>query len=252
MSGALHDVILAVVGGAQAAVATALVLVLPGLLLFAGVAGRRGQRLEWIVSSLATSLAVTVLAGLVLNRLPDGLVPSAWWTALCTLCGLAAPVGLLPFREARTGPPPAPAAPGSRARLAVVALSIAIAAGAIWLARSGAEAHREYAYTNLWIVPEPGPGTATALVGIENKEQAEQVYALEIMANGALVGLVPDIRLGPGERVVRPIVAPRQLAGEDMIEARLFLAERPDLVYRRVWLRLAAARPSDVAARTVP
>ncbi len=58
-----------------------------------------------------------------------------------------------------------------------------MAAFAIVLARSGAEAQREYTYTNVWILPQAGPNPSSAVVGIENRERTSQVYALEIMAN---------------------------------------------------------------------
>lgn len=252
MTEALHPALAALAGDMRAAAAIALVLVLPGMLIFAWVAGRPGRWFEWIVAGLATSQAVTIVTGLVLNRLPEGLVPRQWWLVLSLLCGVAAPLGLATVLRVRRAARRMPIGRASLARAAVVGLSAIVAAFAIVLARSGAEAHREYAYTNVWILPQAGPNPSSAVVGIENRERTSQVYALEIMANGAVIGLIPDLRLAPGERLVQPVAVPRQGAGETMIEARLFLEGRPDLVYRRVWLRLAAPPSPDIAARIAP
>ena len=252
MSEALHTVLAALAGDLRAVAAIALVLVLPGMLLFAWVAGRPGRWFEWLVSGLATSLATTIVTGIALNRLPEGLVPRQWWIVLSLLCGVAAPLGLAAVLRMRREAARVPVSRASLARAAVVALSAVIAMGAIALARNGAEAHREYAYTNFWILPQAGPNPSSAVVGIENREKVVQVYSLELMANGAAIGLLPDLRLAPGERLVQPVAVPRQAAGETMIEARLFLQGRPELVYRRVWLRLAAAPSPDLAARVDP
>lgn len=248
----LQSTLAALAGDLRAAAAIVLVLVLPGMLVFAWMAARRGLGFEWIISGLATSMAIVIVLGLVLNRLSDGLVPKEWWLNLSLVCVVTAPLGLAAgLRMSRSAPRP-PVSRASLARAAVVALSAVIAVGAIWLARSGAEAHREYAYTNLWILPQDGPNSSSALLGIENKEQAGRVYKLELMANGAVIGLLPDLRLEPDERLVQTVSVPRQAGGETMIEARLFREEQPDLVYRRVWLRLAAAPLPDMAARIAP
>jgi uncharacterized membrane protein len=216
---------------ARALAAAALVLALPGYLVLSLADTARRLSFERIVGSMAGSLACTILVGVLLNRSPWGLTSTAWWFAIGLPGALC--LGALAVSHMRRG--------GFRWRrprvsqsaaihAAMIVLAVALAGAALALARQGAETHREYAYTNVWILPEGGPDPTSVVVGIGNEEQAERLYDLEITANGATVLNLAGIRIEDGGQFVRSVPVPRDMSSEDMIVARVFLSGRSDLV----------------------
>ena len=235
--------------------AAPLVLALPGwAVLDAALPRERGAGLERAASAVGLSLALAVLCGLALDRV--GLLTPAGWSGSLGGFTLAA---WATGRVARLAAPrrgldhvPSWRMP-SRASgwaTALLAPALALAGAAIWTARQGALAHREYAFTEFWLVPS-GPGSA--VLGLRNLEKAEAGYAVQIMAGADVVGRWPPITLGPGETATRTVPVDALPGAPRRMEAWLYRSDRPDTVYRKVWLAAppedepTPARPADTA-----
>lgn len=221
--------------------ALALVLYLPGAcVLAAAFPGRRADA-EIRVLSVALSLALAVLAGLCLN-LVGALTARGWALALG---GLSLATGAASVLTRRLAPdaaaPPTAVCPAIRGRagraaaaLALLALALLLGVAAVLLARSGALAHREYRYTEFWLVPQAG-GPALATLGLHNGEQAPATYEVDIVIARDVVARWPAIALAPGETRTVAFAAPPGGAGH-RVEAWLYKDGDRDLVYRKVWM----------------
>jgi hypothetical protein len=211
-------------GGTSTAVTTLrtiaglpLVLVLPGyalsLLLLPSVPDR-AWRAAW---SVGLSLAVAVLAGLLLDLIPAGLTTVTWTAGLAgvTLAALAA-VAFLPAAA-----PPPRAEPSGRTAgrpwtwpaLAGSALAVALAAGAVAVAVVSAPWPRPPGFAELRLVPAPGPA---ASVGVRNAYTRAETFRLTVQ-NGRSAPMTWTITLGPGQEWQRALSA---VAGEPL-SARL-------------------------------
>ena len=229
--------------------AAPLVLVLPGwAVLDAALPRERGAGLERVASAVGLSLALAVLCGLALDR--AGLLTPAGWSvslggftlavwAAGRVARLAAPY---PGRVAR--PPWRMPSRGSWAAAALLVPALALAGAAIWTALQGALAHREYAFTEFWLVPS-GPGSA--VLGLRNLETVEAGYAVQIMAGTDVVGRWPPITLGPGETATRTVAVDALPGPPRRMEAWLYRSDRPDAVYRKVWLTTPPEEPATTA-----
>jgi hypothetical protein len=201
------------IGGSAAAPTTLrtiaglpLVLVLPGyalsLLLLPSVPDR-AWRAAW---SVGLSLAVAVLAGLLLDLIPAGLTTVTWTAVLAgvTLAALAA----VAFRPA-AAPPRAEPSGGATGRrwnwpaLAGPALAAAFAAGAVALAVVSAPWPRPPGFAELRLVPAPGPA---ASVGVRNAYPGAETFRLTVQ-NGRSAPMTWTITLGPGQEWQRAVPA---------------------------------------------
>lgn len=218
-----------------------LIFYLPGRAILCAAGMNRRNTLESIVLTTGLSIAVTIFCGLALN-LVGPLTPIRWAVALAaiTLGGYwraqRSAVGrdLLPFR-----PLLLPALSGKRALM--LAGSVAIAVTAITWSRFDAQAYREFAFTELWMVQEPN-GTAVT-VGIRNAERAPSSYDLEVVVDNHLVAARRGIDLNVGEKWLSEFVWPVADGKAHAAEARLFKRGEDGVVYRRVWLHTDAKEP---------
>lgn len=221
--------------------AVPLILALPGwAVLDAALPSTGRDGLERAASAMGLSLALAVLCGLALDR--AGLLTAAGWTV--SLGGLTLAAWALGRVTRAPAPRPEPSWPTTRASWRAAALlvpALALAAGAIWTARQGALAHREYAFTEFWLLPS-GPGRA--VLGLRNLEKVEAGYAVQVMAGADVVGRWPPITLAPGETATRTLPVNALPGPPRRMEAWLYRADRPDTVYRKVWLAAPEANPA--------
>jgi hypothetical protein len=229
-------VLLGPAAGGTGAAATALrtiaglplVLMLPGyalsLLLLPSVPDR-AWRLAW---SVGLSLAVAVLAGLLLNFIPAGLTTVTWTAGLAavTLAALTA-VALLPAAAAppravqpvqdtvqpvqdtvqpahNTGPSVRDTGrPWAWPAMLGPALAVALVAGAIALTVVSAPWPRPPGFAELRLVPAPGP---TASVDVRNAYPKAETFLLTVQ-NGNSAPMKWTITLGPGQEWKRIVPA---------------------------------------------
>lgn len=193
--------------------AAPLALFAPGYAIVAATFARRDlDRAPRLVLSLALSLAVLALGGLVLNYL--GGIHSFSWTVLLLLVvvGCCRSAALRRKRGAQPSPRRLPRPSGLEAGLALGALGAVVAA--LVLASTDLPAKSAVGYTELWIVPKAESGGSEAEVGIKSEEQQTTEYDL-----GVRIGKDRLVRrsfvLEPGEETVvfvGPPVAPSPAA----------------------------------------
>jgi uncharacterized membrane protein len=225
-----------------------LVLVLPGYALTAA-AFRRGALglAETLVFSIALSLTLVILSGLLLNWLPGGLRAGAWAALLGAItlgcCGVA---------FARRWPDTAltwPALTWPRVGLNVRAgLLLGVAAllttGAVTLSVVSAnQQDARDSFTQLWLLPASGQSQSrnrSLQVGVGNMTSASAAYRIEIRVDGKTVRDWPSIPLQPHEQWQTNItVSPPGGGGATQVEAFLYHADTPSVVYRSTQVRLA-------------
>ena len=212
-----------------------LVVLLPGLAIVR-LLMRDGSLAATLPLASGLSLAITVLVGLLLD-LAGAMSTVAWAFTLggvaMLACGLRALMGSAP-------PPQVAARKRSAARASgqavLFALSAVVALAAIGLARQGALAQREYAFTEFWMAPRQPLEQNVVAIGVRNAEKARTAYKVVMVADDAMLGRWPDIELDPGATWTTQISLNAQLRHSRRVEAWLYRAERPDEVYRKVWL----------------
>ncbi len=242
----------------RAPLALPLVVYFPGAALWSAVFPGQARTAETRVLAVALSLALTVLCGLALN-LVGCLTPVAWAVALggaTVLAHLAAraraPAALSSLSDMR-GTTPRGTTPPGPIRVGWIPVAFAGAAllafASIGLARHGAEAQREYRYTEFWMVPAAGDHPSAATLGLTNAEQAAAAYQVDIRADGQLVDRWPPFTLQPGETRTMAIALPQAADGE-RVEAWLYRDGDRGSVYRKVWVAVPPAQfVADPAAR---
>jgi uncharacterized membrane protein len=226
------------------AFAAPLTLFLPGYAITAATFARKPP--AWssmLVLSVALSLAVLALGGLVLNYMPGGVREITWALLLVLVvlngCRSAA------LRRARP-PAGAPAWPKLRidrttggllggAALMVVATLV--------LATTSLPANDAVGYTELWISSGADAEAAVARVGVRSVEKRETAYFLRVRL-GNEKPVVELFELRPGETMIvrvpgRPRPSPIRLT------AALFKQSRPTEIYRRVTGWIPGRAPRD-------
>lgn len=233
---------------------TLLVLVLPGYALFAAInaasaaaptAGvpQPSPHAERVLLSLALSIALVVLGGLVLNVLPAGMTRNAWrlWLALVTV-GLAvyAIVKRTRGMSGRASAVPRLPAPDSVSMLslrdfgmfaaAAIVLGLALGLGGV-----GATERPRAPFTQFWAVPRADGSTVE--VGIRNDEDRAISYHIYALSGDIILSDEGNIRLPPGETWQAQLPVAIQGGGEG-INLLLYRDDAPLTVYRS--LRVAA------------
>lgn len=208
-----------------AAVAGLALLIAPGILLrITRRPGRSIGLLHLLLASTALSLSSIVIGGLVLNLLPGGLDRTAWLGLVVVLLLVTA------FLARGDGTPlrlPQVALPGWRTSTTMLA-ALAITVAALAVAGAGVRQPSE-PYSALWVAPA-APGQVT--IGLDNHQATAATYRLDVTADGRLQASYGPITVPAGERWTTTYPVPK--AGDPRLDVNLYLASRPDLVYRRV------------------
>lgn len=226
-------------------VTAARLLATVGLVLLAGQAVRlalvpsrgRGtgpasclERWSWVI---ALGLVVPVLGVFVLDAVPTGINRTGWAVLFGTVTlagGTAAWV-----RHGRPSPRPRlrPRRPSTVGGLATV-VAVALAGAALWVGVGSAAAVPEPGFTQLYLVPRPpaaGPVSAPAgsVLGVQNFENQQVRYRVELWSDAATPVRSWTIDLGPGQQWQDTISSPAAT------HATLFRGTE-GTPYRQVWL----------------
>jgi hypothetical protein len=216
-----------------------LALVLPGYGLTRALFRERlPNPADYVVLSLALSLAVTILGGLVLELLWPSSRPlsSHSWPVLLS----AVTVGCCAIAQVRghvgPGPPPRPRRPGVRDVLALGAAAV-ITSGAVALARAPLPAPKGVTgYTQLWLVPR----APTAQLGVHSEELRPMRYELRLKLDGR-VDRIWRLALRPGQSWAVELPINSTHGGWHLAEAALYRQGHPGGPYRRVRVNLGTA-----------
>ncbi len=200
-----------------------LLFFVPGYVVLRILGAARPLCYATFVSAIGISLSLVIVAGLVLNIF-GALDGAGWFIALAP----AAVIGYLVLSPQRF----TIKAIGLMPAVAFGAAAL-LAAAAIEAARAGAIAQRQFAFTELWILPADGASARTVIVGLDNQEKLDVAYALELRSDDHVVGRWPDLRPAAGER--RSWIVPVPTA-ERRVEALLYRTDDGVSLYRRAWI----------------
>jgi uncharacterized membrane protein len=211
-----------------------LIFYLPGRTILRTAFQGKVRGLSAAVFASGLSLAVTIFCGFVLHLI-GRMTPDGWMIALSSTTLVSCCVAHLAGRCSPFQPNPPPSFPALRAIHAILmGCAAATAASAVVVARQEAIWHPEFAYSELWLVPDP-ERTGTLTIGVKNAERESSTYELEVTVDGRAVLLQPSIQLRVGETWTSDISLATR--APHTIEARLFRDGNDQLVYRRVWVR---------------
>jgi hypothetical protein len=191
--------------------------------------------------SLGLSLSASILGGFALHVSPWGLAPSSWAALLTELtlggCIVAfARRRLLPAQPTPTQPADQ-AAPDLRLSLGqgvLLALSIAVVAGAVGFARGEAQQRPAADVLQLWMRPEAIDGRPAVRIGLNSVGPAEGTFRLQLMRDGYLVHEWPAIAIQAGSQWEERLILAGRQPGAGAFEARLSRVGEPQTVIRRV------------------
>jgi uncharacterized membrane protein len=209
---------------------------LPGSAILWAVFRSPRITLAGLVFAAGLSIAATVLCGFALH-FAAAMTRGGWAVALCAMT-LAA-LGVARLRNSRgfenrplAWPPLRPA------RLAAMLGAAGLALVAVAVARHEIYARPEFAYTEFWMVPEPGGGLVA--LGVKNAETDATAYDVEVSIDGNVAHAWRGISLAVGESWTTEFTLPPQSAGAKGIQAWLFKDSDRSVIYRRVWLAAPA------------
>lgn len=223
-----------------------LVLVLPGYALTSALfPGREFGFQERLIFSLALSLVLVVLGGLLLNLTQWGLRTGSWAVFLAGITLGACAVALV--RRQRQG-----IANSGWMRVGgiglnfrqglLLVLAALIIGGAVAVSIIGAARQPYPGFTQFWILPAGGSNPKNAVqLGVSNMELTAMEYRLAVSVNGKVVKEWPTIDLNSHEQWEATLLIPQNgHAGTAKIEADLYRTDAPTTLYRHVVLWLGS------------
>ena len=213
-----------------------LVMLLPGLAVARLLLGSRASSFELLVISSGLSLAIAVALGLLLN-IAGAMTPLGWSVSLGSVTLVACGARLLV--NPTPGSPPdhdRKASPVSVAQASLFAIASLITVLAIAVAREGAMSQREYSFTEFWMATRKPVDQNIVTIGVHNEEKAPTSYQVVMVADGAMIGRWPRLRLDAGATWTTEISLNADLRRSQRVEAWLYRGDKPDEVYRKVWL----------------
>lgn len=188
--------------------------------------------LEVVVVSGALTLACLIALGLVLHSL-EGLHAGGWLLSIGAL-GLIATLSL--------GWNPGSLVQSmsqwpvlSRGNALLLAAAACLALLAIQQARYGALAHREFDFTEFWLLRDDQSGSQFVL-GLANHERETVSYSVDILLDDRLAGVWTGIEVESGSSWITALIIPASLGSSQRIEGLLYRNGDRETVYRRVWV----------------
>jgi uncharacterized membrane protein len=246
------------------AAAIPLLFYLPGWAVLRALDAEPEGWLETAVLRVMLSLAMVVIAGLLLN-LAGSITKPGWLAVLGAITLTACLIALITGKRAAAKDS---SADGSQTAsvfcrplpLLMIAVSIAIGAASVALVVEFATNHPDFLYTQLWIVPKPD-APDQVIVGLRNAEAADETYAIELLVDHRLVQSWSEVSLKPGETwttalrwaglgeypsVVQrqsatdqeplgPSVVQRAALSAPRVEALVYRSQNRSVIYRHVW-----------------
>ncbi len=220
----------------QAILGLMVVLILPGYALVELLMGRRTlDTLQQLFLVLIASLSFAILGGLLLNQLPVGLDLAGWLAVFVSIT-----VGCTLFawflRHRRHETLILHRMPVRISQLFVMGLAVALASGALMLARTPASAENYAGYTMLWMTPVQGEDANHLQLGIDSKEFTPTQYKLELRVNEQIAQEWTMIELSSNQQWQANLAFNAEQLGTGSIEANLYRLDQPNEVYRHVVL----------------
>ncbi len=185
---------------------------------------------EHFAYAVGASLAADIAGGFVLNA-TGFLTPLGWavWLSVATTSAASIAACRRNVPDLPSWPAPVQVRPWQGA---AIALAVLLAIGAYSLALYDEATHREFKYTEFWLLSSTSVDPGQLTVGLRSAETQTQRFDLEITLDGQLFAVFRSLTIVPGDTWTREIPVP--VAGTPQkAEARLY---RPDdnRLYRSV------------------
>jgi uncharacterized membrane protein len=208
----------------------------PGFLLLRVLLPKKEVDFECLILSIGMSLAATIAFGLILHSL--NAMNSVGWGVVVTLVVLGALLSTSPRGRAQNLSSFFlwSARGFNGASIACFGIVAVLVTGEIALASYGSANHRQFAYTELWMVPFDGRSNERVTIGVRNKEQKRSSYDLEVLVDDKLLVRWSQFDLSEDEEWIKQLPIPMVLKFGQRVEARLYNRDVPLRLYRRVWL----------------
>lgn len=240
----------------QATASALLVLVLLGTALSTALLPpRRLDFAERVAFVLGLGLSTVIVDGFIINASAAGMTRSNWALSLGAITVVAAGVGW--FRDRNSDKRPNLSIPPGDGSLAgalkvrmtpsVVAVlaSAALVAAAFVVATVGLYTQPRPGFTELWLLPNQSSSGLT--VGIGNHENDDEMYNLDLTADGVPLASWTALRLARGETWSAPLALPADGLSGASIRATLVRVSDPATIYREARIQFASA-PSPIPA----
>ena len=212
----------------------AIVLILPGYLLTLAILPH--YHFSWyerLLFSLALSLAVSVLAGVVLNMTDAGMEPTTWLLMLGVIT-----FGSFIVLFARTPASFRVMHSVSIKPMDVILLLVAVGIGgyALHISQIGATAERK-AFTQLWIMNDASE-TDGVRIGIHNEEKQPLQYHLVLKSGDKILHEWPSVMIDADETWEETLSVPDRKTLTEPVQAVLYRLDFPTEIYR--WVSLSS------------
>lgn len=215
-----------------------LVFVLPGYGLTEVMFHKRSlDAAHRLTSSLALSLAIVILSGFILNILPVGLHAISWAMFLGILTMIFSLWVAILRRRTQISEMRIPKLHLALHEYILFGLAVIVAILSIQYSAVGVEHQPHPGFTQLWMLPTKQVNNSCAVsVGVQSFETTSVTYRIVMTINGSQVNTWSSIVLSPQEEWIQAVSIKPGAAQNTYIEARLYRADKPEIVYRNVHL----------------
>jgi uncharacterized membrane protein len=215
-----------------------LVFYLPGSALLNALRLERRPFPEWQAITTGLSIAVTILAGLVLNAVAT-LTPRNWTLCLGIIIltsSLIAAVTKIPS-GGDTERKKAVQVPSLYVG-AIFAASVILTAATFNFAVQAEQKYRPFQYTEFWLVPSIQYGPDIVTIGVTSQEAKTYDFDIEVRAADQTIAVWRSVTLMPGQSLIEHIAVPSAAPKPQKVRALLFRSDDPAFVYREAWVVL--------------
>lgn len=217
-----------------------MVLILPGY-VFSIALFSQLEFIARLLLTLAISLVLVILGGLLLNMVPLGLDGSTWTVFLLVIIG----AGVLLAWRLRSTQAGAPALLLPKVNLRVVllmGLSLAFVALAIFVSQL-ATSRQDKTFSMLWANFDQNDPTLPLVIGVENQEGLPTIYHMVVEVNGSAYQKWDKISLENGKTFETRVTFSQPPS--TAVRVLLYRSEAPDKVYRQVLVAPSALTPNN-------
>src|SRR5579883_1279228 len=220
------------------AAAVPLLFYLPGRAVLRAARAEPEDRLASTVLSVAISLSIVIIAGLILH-LAGQITRPGWLISLGIIVSAAWIVWAVAERRASSGSLSVVVRAERRRAyyrpgdISTMASALGLAAIGLGLAVAVMLQHRQFYFTQAWIVPNQ-KAADSVVIGLRNEEEGQQSYAIELLVDRHLVQSWTDITLQPG-RTWTTTFSWLALGASPRVEALVYRTSDRSVVYRHVW-----------------
>lgn len=190
-----------------------------------------------ILLSLALSLSITALIGLLLHFTTMGLQPGPW--SVMTTAIILVHCQIVVWRRTRQtfASRPQLDLKLNMGQSALVVLALVITGASVVVARTGVMNQPVALYTQLWMVPSSSKDASSVQLGIKNEEGQSLTYHLVVKQGDSVTQDYPTIELTPGQDWQSTLDLQDLNTADVPIEALLYRLDDPNTVYRSVSLK---------------